>query len=109
MRRYALAQGVAEEDITLDYAGFSTYESCYRAKAIFRVQEAVLITQRFHLPRALYTCQQLGVSGVGLGLTSQYRTGWYTLREAMATAKALWDIHIIRPLPTFLGPVEAIP
>lgn len=108
MRRYALTQGVALEDITLDYAGFSTYESCYRANAIFGVQEAVLITQRFHLSRALYTCQQLGINAVGLGIYSQYRTGWYTMREALATVKALWDLHISRPLPTFLGPAEFI-
>lgn len=113
MRRYAITQGVAAADITLDYAGFSTYESCYRAHAIFGVKEAVLVTQRFHLPRALYTCQQLGVKAVGYSVADwgRYSTplmSLYTVREALATLKALWEIYITRPLPTFLGPVELI-
>jgi vancomycin permeability regulator SanA len=56
MQEYAEKQGVPANDITLDYAGFSTYESCYRAKAVFGITQAVLVTQNFHLPRAVYTC-----------------------------------------------------
>ena len=67
MKRYAHDLGVPTKDITLDYAGFSTYESCYRAHKVFDVHRAVVITQNYHLPRAVYTCRQLGVKTVGLG------------------------------------------
>lgn len=113
MKRYAVEQGIAADDITLDYAGFSTYESCYRARAIFGVQQAVLVTQRFHLPRAVYTCRQLGVEAVGLG-TPDWGSYHDTLllrygtREALATLKALWQLHVTRPPPTFLGPFEGM-
>lgn len=113
MRRYAVGRGVPERDITLDYAGFRTYDSCYRARAIFGVREAILVTQRYHLPRAVYTCQALGVAASGVGTPD-----WeaypapailrYTLREALATANALWDVHVSRPAPAFLGPFEGI-
>lgn len=113
MRRYAEQLGVPPEDITLDYAGFSTYESCYRARDIFGVQSAVLVTQRFHLPRAVYTCRALGIdaSGVGTPDWGAYRAPVilrYRLREALATLNALWQLHVTRPLPTFLGPFEGI-
>ena len=113
MKRYAIAQGIPEKDITLDYAGFSTYESCYRAKAIFGVTQAVLVTQRYHLPRAVYTCQQLGINAVGLG-TSDWETYGtpvmvpYTLREVLSTLKAVWQVKIAHPQPTFLGPFEGM-
>jgi vancomycin permeability regulator SanA len=121
MRLYAIELGVPAEDITLDYAGFSTYESCYRARDIFGVQEAVLVTQHYHLPRAVYTCRQLGVDAVGYGLPdwlhdranmpvrySDREMVLYTAREVLATLKALWQVHVSRPLPTFLGPFEGI-
>lgn len=113
MQNYALARGVPADDIRLDYAGFSTYESCYRAQAIFGVERAVLVTQRFHLARAVYTCRTLGVTAVGLGTQDwgAYRESLlvrYTVRESLATLKALWELHVTRPLPTFLGPFEGI-
>jgi vancomycin permeability regulator SanA len=113
MRRYAVERGVPAGDITLDYAGFNTYDSCYRARAIFGVTRAVLVTQRYHLPRAVYTCRQLGVDADGLGTPdwenySFQIMGPYAAREALATLKALWQIHVTRPLPTFLGPYEGM-
>jgi len=113
MRRYAEDLGVPPGDITLDYAGFSTYESCYRLRPIFGVERAVLVTQRYHLPRAIYTCRALGVEAVGLAMPDWGRyadilIARYTLREALATAKALVDVHLTRPQPTFLGPFEGI-
>jgi len=66
MRQYALAQGVPDEDIVLDYAGRRTYDTCYRAEHIFGVQDAILVTQWFHLDRALYTCGKLGIDAVGV-------------------------------------------
>jgi vancomycin permeability regulator SanA len=113
MKRYAVARGVPAEDITLDYAGFSTYESCFRARAIFGVQQGLLITQDFHLPRAVYTCRQLGIDAVGVGTPDWERYSrrvmeYYTVREYLATFKALWDVHITLPPPTYLGPFEGI-
>jgi vancomycin permeability regulator SanA len=113
MQRHAVQLGVPAEDITLDYAGFSTYESCLRAREIFGVSQAVLVTQRFHLARAVYTCQALGITASGLGTPDwgSYREDLlirYTLRESLATLKALWEVHVTRPDPTFLGPFEGI-
>jgi vancomycin permeability regulator SanA len=113
MSRYAQALGVPADDITLDYAGFSTYDSCYRLIPIFGVTRAVLVTQAYHLPRAVYTCRALGVEAVGLGTADWGRyspllLARYTVREALAAAKALLDVHLTRPLPTFLGPYEGV-
>jgi vancomycin permeability regulator SanA len=113
MRSYAADLGVPEGDITLDYAGFRTYDSCYRARAIFGVEQAILITQRYHLPRAVYTCRQMGVEALGLGtpdwgVYSEALLVQYSMREALATAQALWEVHISHPLPMFLGPFEGI-
>ena len=107
MERYAHDLGVPTKDIILDYAGFSTYESCYRAHKTFDVHRAVVITQRYHLPRAVYTCRHLGVNVAGLGTPDRERYGLrgmspYWLREMLANVKALWEIHITRPHPTFL-------
>lgn len=113
MQEYAAAQGIPVEDITLDYAGFSTYESCYRAKAVFGIAQAVLVTQNFHLPRAVYTCRQLGVEAIGLGTPDwgKFRQSTmirYSFREFLAVLKALWETRVTRPKPTFLGPFEGI-
>lgn len=113
MQRYAVKLGIPQKDITLDYAGFKTYQSCYRAKEIFGVEQAVVVTQNFHLPRAVYLCNQLGVDAVGLGTSDweSYRQETVmrlTLREYISTIKALWQVHITRPKPTFLGPFEGI-
>jgi len=121
MRRYALELGVPAQDITLDYAGFSTYDSAYRARDVFGVTRVILVTQHYHLPRALYTCRALGIDAIGLGMPDWTRDRahmtirysprdqlFYSLREVLATYKALWDLHVTHPLPTFLGPFEGI-
>lgn len=113
MKRYAMELGVPAEVIHLDYAGFSTYESCYRAREIFGVQDATVITQGYHLPRAVYTCTHLGIEVVGLETDDRgkYPTrviGRLMAREVLATVKALWDVHLRKPLPTFLGKYEGM-
>ena len=113
MQEYAEAQGVPTNNIILDYAGFSTYESCYRAKEIFGITQAVLVTQNFHLARAVYTCRQLGVEAIGLGTPDwgKFRQNTmirYSVREFFAVLKALWEVRVTRPKPTFLGPFEGI-
>lgn len=113
MKRYALGLGVPEEAIVLDYAGHRTYDTCYRAKTVFGVSEALLVTQRFHLPRALYTCQALGLSAAGVSADQRrYRFSsllFWNLRELFATAAAFLDIHLIRPLPILDEPQPISP
>ncbi len=102
MRRTALNLGVPNNDIVLDYAGRSTYDTCYRAGVIFGLDDAVLVTQRFHLDRALMTCNQLGVRAVGFSADRRpYGTSgwWSSLREVPATVNALVDLYVTRPLP----------
>jgi SanA protein len=106
MYEYAVARGVPAEDIVRDFAGRRTYDTCYRAGAIFQVRQAVLITQRFHLARALFTCRNLGVDAVGLTADRGYYASnpIYQARDLAATLVAWWDVMITRPLPV-LGDV----
>ncbi|MGQ9489395.1 MAG: SanA/YdcF family protein [Anaerolineae bacterium] len=107
MYNYAVARGVPAVDVVRDFAGRRTYDTCYRARAIFGVEQALLVTQRFHLPRALFTCRNLGVDA--LGVSADRRVYWsnpyYRFRDAFATLRAWWDVKIVRPLPV-LGPKE---
>jgi len=109
MKDYALSLGVPAEAIVLDYAGRRTYDTCYRARDIFRVQEAILVTTDYHLPRAIYTCNALGVEAVGV--SAQWRFSvpsllflYWNLREFLATLLALWDVHVSHPLPVLGKP-----
>jgi SanA protein len=111
MRQYARSLGVPQEALVLDYAGRRTYDTCYRAAAIFGVHEAILVTQAFHLPRALYLCNHLGVQASGLTADRQYyrrisRLYW-NVRELLATLTALLDVHFLHPIPV-LGQPEPI-
>ena len=108
MREYAMSQGVLDEAIVLDFAGRRTYDTCYRARDIFQLQEVILVTQRYHLSRALLTCDGLNVDGVGYvaDRTPYVHIRWYWIREIPATWNAWWDIYIERPTPV-LG--EALP
>lgn len=110
MKKAAIAKGVPAEDITLDYAGFSTYESCYRAKEIFGVTDPILVTQRYHLTRALYSCRELGLDPVGVALPDfekypDLRVS-YSVREFFALNKAWLELHLLHPTPKFLGKFE---
>jgi vancomycin permeability regulator SanA len=111
MRDYAISLGVPTEDIVLDYAGWRTYDTCYRARDIFGVKDAILVTQGFHLPRAIYTCNILGVTASGVPADRRvYRRGsraYWNLREVFATHVAIWEVHITHPLPV-LGKPEPI-
>lgn len=111
MRQYALSLGVPDQDIVLDYAGWRTYDTCYRARSIFKLNNAILVTQAFHLPRAIYTCNHLGLSAVGvIADQREYRRRsllYWNIREIPATLVALWEVHYARPLPV-LGEPEPI-
>ena len=112
MRQYALSLGVPDEAIVRDYAGRSTYDTCYRAKAIFGLSEAILVTQKFHLPRAIFLCNMLGVNGIGVDSDLQsYRLNsliWWNLRELPATLNMCLDL-ILRPLPVLGAPEPIFP
>ncbi len=101
MYDYAVAHGVPARDVVRDYAGRRTYDTCYRAGAIFGVQRAILITQRFHLYRAMYTCDSLGLDVVGLAADRRAYGSepYYWLRDAVATLAAWFDVTILRPEP----------
>jgi SanA protein len=107
MAAYAEARGVPREDLVLDYAGRRTYDSCYRAREIFGLEEAVLVTQRFHLPRALFTCEQLGLTAVGVVADrhNYFRSPWYQMRELFALTRAWLDVHILKPVPVLGDPI----
>jgi len=107
MMNYAIDQGVDPAHITADRAGQRTYDTCYRANRVFKVSNAVLVTQEFHLPRALLTCQGLGIDAVGAVADQRtYRgAGWYEIRETGATLVAAWDVARRVPPPVW-GTVE---
>lgn len=100
VQRYLLAAGIPPQDIFLDHAGFDTYSSMYRAKAIFDATSAIIVTQDFHLPRAVFTARALGINAYGYDAGPA--TIWDYLREIPASAKALWDLAT-RRVPEYLG------
>lgn len=103
MQQYALELGAPAEALVLDYAGRRTYDTCFRAKHIFKVDEAILVTQKFHLPRSLFLCNQLGIRAVGveadLRTYSKHSYQIWVIREILATTASVWDIYIRHPLP----------
>ena len=108
MFEYAMRLGVPEDAVVLDYAGRRTYDSCYRAQAIFGVDQVVVVTQRFHVARALYLCDALGVDAVAIVADRREYTPrrftWET-REYLALALAWWDVNVRRPLPVLGEPL----
>ncbi|MEV8591561.1 ElyC/SanA/YdcF family protein [Streptomyces sp. NPDC052012] len=107
MRAYLTRHGVPDARIVSDYAGFDTWDSCVRAKKIFGVDRAVLISQGFHVRRAVALCQAAGVTPYGVGVDEPHDGTWYygAVREVLAAGKAAADA-LFRPDPRFLGPRE---
>lgn len=106
MRDYLVTQGVPTSKVVLDYAGFSTWDSCVRAREVFGVGRVLVVTQEFHLPRAVFLCRHAGLDADGaagehpdVDLTS------FALREIPADVKAAWSA-IAHPSPQYLGPHE---
>lgn len=104
MKDYAVNAGVLTEDIFMDHAGFSTYESLYRAREVFGAKKIVIVTQKYHLYRALYVADALGLDAVGVpaDLRTYYGQSMRETRELAARVKD-WLYTIIKPLPTYLG------
>lgn len=111
MLQYALSLGVPEEAIVVDYAGRRTYDTCYRAKRVFELESALLVTQRFHLPRALFLCNAMGIDSQGVE-ANNWNYGrrsllFWNIREQFATFTAFMDVYLEKPIP-ILGQPEPI-
>lgn len=108
MRQYALSLGVPAQAIVLDYAGRRTYDTCYRAKAIFGVDSALLVSQKFHLPRALFLCNTLGLDAAGVEANQRHYRRLslflWNFREQLATIGAFLDVYVSNPLPVLGDP-----
>lgn len=102
-------ENIKEENIFLDHAGFSTYETMYRAKEIFKVKKAIIVTNEYHLPRALYIADKMGIEAYGVNADKRnyIYIDNYKKRENLAKIKDFMYTNIIKPEPTFLG--DAIP
>ncbi|WP_307717855.1 vancomycin high temperature exclusion protein [Streptomyces sp. V4I23] len=107
MRTYLTERGVPDGRIVSDYAGFDTWDSCVRAKEIFGVERAVLVTQGFHIRRAVALCRSAGVESYGVGVAEPHDATWYYggVREVFAAGKGSLDA-LLRPDPRFLGAKE---
>ncbi len=104
MKKYAIKEGVPSENIFMDHAGFSTYESIYRAKELFDVKKIVIVTQKYHLYRSLYIAKKFGIEAYGVEANLRKYIGmthrW--IREILARNKDLFKC-ILKPEPTYLG------
>lgn len=110
MKQYLMDRGVEDEDIFMDHAGFSTYESMYRARDIFQVKKLIIVTQKYHLMRALFIARELGLEAYGVASDRHKYVkaiGLYELREIAAREKDFFQAKIFKPKPTYLG--EVIP
>lgn len=107
MLEYLVAAGVPARAVTRDYAGFDTYDSCARAKRVFGVTRALVVTQQFHLPRAVFLCRQVGIDAVGVADAHEAVRPAFLLREIPAGVKAAWDA-LWQPDPHILGPHERV-
>ncbi len=107
MRAYLIRAGVPAEKIVADYAGFDTYDSCVRARRIFGVTKLIVVSQSYHLPRAVGTCRRLGLDASGVGDESSRRSAAWTrgyLRDQLACVKSVIDLTTSRT--PVLGPRE---
>lgn len=106
MKQYAIDNGVPSENIFMDHAGFSTYETVYRAKKIFEADKVIIVTQKYHLYRALYIAEKLGVEAYGVSADFRRYAGQSKrdFREVLARCKD-WAMCIFKPEPTYLGNV----
>ncbi len=108
MKRYAVERGVPSQDVFMDHAGFSTYESMFRARDVFKAEKVLIVTQEYHLYRAIYVARALGLDAYGLPADKRAYAGqgYYDLREVFARCKDLLMV-IFKPDPTYLG--DAMP
>jgi vancomycin permeability regulator SanA len=105
MSRWLVDRGVPARKVVADHAGFDTYDSCVRARKIFGVRKALVVTQEFHVRRAVYLCQHAGIDAVGVGSAAPDNDLRYQVREVPAATKATFDV-LIDADPKFLGKYE---
>lgn len=108
MKQFAVDAGIASSDVFMDHAGFSTYESVARAKEVFKAEKIIIVTQQYHLYRAVYLAERYGLEAYGVAADYRSYTGQFKrdVREVLARVKD-WGTGIFKPEPTYLG--EAIP
>ena len=101
MKATAVKLGVPEGDIVLDFAGRRTYDTCYRAKEIFEVRRAIIVTQKFHQARSLYLCNNLGVDSIGITANRRKYEGenYWAFREFFSMASAWFEINFLPFIP----------
>lgn len=106
MKKFAISKGIPTSHIFMDHAGFSTYESLYRAKEIFQADKIIIVTQEYHLYRALYIANELGIEAVGISASKQEYSGQFLreVREFLARGKDFINCKL-KPEPTYLGDV----
>ena len=104
MKNFAMDKGIPDEDIFMDHAGFSTYETLYRAKEVFEADKVIIVTQKYHLYRALYIAEKLGIEAYGVPADQEDYAGQLKrdAREILARIKD-FATCIIKPEPTYLG------
>lgn len=111
MRNDLIAAGIPEDDVVPDYAGFRTLDSVYRSKSVFGQDEIIIISQRFHLERALYIADDLNIEARGFIAKDPLHKASYQkviAREVLARTKAWLDCHILNTQPKYPGPYEPI-
>ena len=109
MKKYAMDAGLPTEDVFMDHAGFSTYETVYRAKEVFQAKKVIIVTQTYHLYRAMYIAEQLGMEAYGVAAEYREYSGQTArdIREVLARVKD-FGMCIFKPEPTYLGKVIPI-
>jgi len=109
MKQYAIDQGIASSDIFMDHAGFSTYESIYRVRDVFQAKKIIIVTQKYHLHRALHIANALGIEAYGVSANYRVYAGQLTrdIREILARNKDFLT-SIFQPKPTYLGETSPV-
>jgi SanA protein len=109
MYDYLVSEGIPKNSLVRDYAGRRTYDTCFRAKEIFEIEEALLISQGYHLPRAIFLCEKFGIEASGYSATRRPYIGerYFKTREILALYKSILDIYILKPT-SVLGKKEPI-
>ena len=105
MKNALMELGVPDTAMTLDFAGFRTFDSMIRGKEVFQLEKFTVISQKFHNQRALFICNHLGIDAVAINVKEviRYRSYKVELREYAARAKAILDLYVLRTKPKFLG------
>jgi SanA protein len=109
MKKFAMNLGVSENDIVLDFAGRRTYDTCFRAKEIFEVKSAIIVTQEFHQARSIYLCSNMGIDSIGIVANRRKYLGenYWTFREFFSVFSAWFEMNFI-PFEPIIGAKEPI-